>query len=1141
MLNEVKKLYPNLKKNRKILKILENIPKYKPPGIDIAIQGRHRDNYKIRINGARNKNQLYNITNFVNILLYLYIETYILKKSNRNAIKEKLKNLTNIAKRRSKVVEIVNYTTEEKVVKHMAKLDKQRLGFKPEKGQNQWSRSCQNSGNDKKRRPQQYSNKTISQLLKKGYKYNKKLDIYEKKTSIKEGNKKKDVILKTIKVPEYDNNGKITGNYIHYACNPEDNGNDIYIGFLAKAKNPFGHCMPCCYRKNPELSNNKIKKAFYESCLGNDKIEIKKEDAPQTVGSKLYILQDTNKIQDNRFGYLPTYLDRYFNYMTDKTKKIRHHYLEYAPSGYFFKKGTPQNEYQFLNAIGKIFNKSISDFRKIIINAIKNDTTCQIFTSLNNGDIRTRYNTRENYIEYIKESKFLDFLTVKDIICIPGIITKYGLNIIIFHKKEIKINRKLEKAKYIDEFYIECDNNENTNTITNPKYATIFLIKDEKQYHPISLITKTDKYTKNIEINDIFYINGNKNNIVTHVYDFYNSSCHMYNSQLNISKHASKTAKDTLYILHNIDKKYELRYQVIDTRNKCKYVITKEGILIPVKPSGTIWNIQIIKNYNKYIYDFEKTVAILLSLYKKTEKKLNVKPIGVYYENKANNTIKINSIITIARDIVPIIPTVVKISDILDKKLIMEKKSLNDDIDIEINKGSSNYIIDDRILKVNENIFIEESYNIFRLEFSVYINKIDNIYHRKRIEKIINSQESKNAKIKKIRLILYTIIDKKLYDKYVELIGIQDKNPEQIGGNSDLSNITERNKLLKKLYYIIDTNQQGGKVNKLIHKINKLPDIIKYEINNERKVCDIHKNNEICNNNTHCKWSRNNCYIALTNEMIVMFVNRISGELAENSMHAYEILQIDEYYVSDIVDRNNFTHTPGQKIIRASSSNIRNILQEIFGTDNIPSIGKRKKNKITEYDYDELNNENAIIDMHDIFIQSIINNNNSLFRAYANSLYWLENSSYNVNMRNLKYHSQLQTQIANNLRVAFINWIKDENNSGDITLEMKKELGIVNNNVKYINNFISKIIKNPKITTSGIIEYTILSKINSNIPIIIRGKLNNILHIYDNGQHITEPSHVVAKRYDPKKSINIRFIYNSFSSVPDIIDVIYYK
>ena len=32
-------------------------------------------------------------------------------------------------------------------------LNRKRLAFKPEKGQNQWTRSCQNSGNDKRRRP----------------------------------------------------------------------------------------------------------------------------------------------------------------------------------------------------------------------------------------------------------------------------------------------------------------------------------------------------------------------------------------------------------------------------------------------------------------------------------------------------------------------------------------------------------------------------------------------------------------------------------------------------------------------------------------------------------------------------------------------------------------------------------------------------------------------------------------------------------------------------------------------------------------------------------------------------------------------------------------------------------------------------
>ena len=57
-IERVKNKYPNIKKSRKILKKLENIPKYKPPGIGIDIQGKQRDRYKIRISGARDKEQL---------------------------------------------------------------------------------------------------------------------------------------------------------------------------------------------------------------------------------------------------------------------------------------------------------------------------------------------------------------------------------------------------------------------------------------------------------------------------------------------------------------------------------------------------------------------------------------------------------------------------------------------------------------------------------------------------------------------------------------------------------------------------------------------------------------------------------------------------------------------------------------------------------------------------------------------------------------------------------------------------------------------------------------------------------------------------------------------------------------------------
>ena len=60
----VREKYPNIKKSRKILKKLENIPKYKPPGIGVDIQGKTRNKYKMRIAGARDREQLDRIITF---------------------------------------------------------------------------------------------------------------------------------------------------------------------------------------------------------------------------------------------------------------------------------------------------------------------------------------------------------------------------------------------------------------------------------------------------------------------------------------------------------------------------------------------------------------------------------------------------------------------------------------------------------------------------------------------------------------------------------------------------------------------------------------------------------------------------------------------------------------------------------------------------------------------------------------------------------------------------------------------------------------------------------------------------------------------------------------------------------------------
>ncbi len=1128
---KAKAKYPHLKKSRKVLKKLDNVPKYKPPGIGIDIQGKKRENYKIRISGARNKEQLSRIIDFMNILIYLYLETYLIKKPERQILKEKLKKLTNIAKSRSKVDELVDHTKDVKTVKQMTALDKRRIGFKPEKGQNQWTRSCQNSGNDKKRRPQHYVSTTLDQLLKKGYTYNKKTELFEKKFSIGKGKNKEDIMLRTIRLPEQDLEGVDTGNYIHYACDPEDNGEHMYIGFLTRSTNPNGLCMPCCFRKDPSKSNNKIKRDFFQQCLSAED-KTKPEKLQKTMGDKLYILQDTNKIQEGRYGFLSTYLDRYFNLMLDKNKKIKHHYLEETKSGYYFKYGSIQDKYQFLNAIGATLDLNVEDIRTAMINALIDDKSDQIFTSLNNGDIKTQFTDRDTYIAFLQNSNYLDFDVTNNLISVPGVLKKGGLNVVIFHKRDIKVKKTLEKERIIEDFQLDCMDAENYYTIIDPKHSTIFLIHDGKNYYPIVLVVKDDKNSKTMEAIKVFSYGEEEDNIVKHVSDFFIRNCSgsFVDSMLYVN--FAPTAKKTSYILGKLEKNYNPRYQVVDVRNKCKYVITNGGILIPVRPSGALWDIQIIKSFDRYINEFKSTMDELKKIYDLSNKELPVKPIGVYYQSKKDKTLKITAIMTKSKDIIPIQPIEMTIEQIESMGLLYENRPLTDKIDDEISKGRNNFKIDDRILKVNEDMFIEESYELFRLEFSNYINQEDNKKVRVKLEKIIESTKiTKDEKVDKIRLMLYRLIEKNLYDKYTELINMTDDELDKMANEEDQQG-----------------GQQGGKINKFIHRINKMINVVSYNVDNDRKLCSVHKTRDECNANSHCRYAHGECYLGLTVDMIVMFVNRISEELAQNELKAYEIMRISNYFVSDIVDRNKFTEIKGQKIIISNSSNIRKILQDLFGKDNVPNIGKRRTGKIDEVEFQELNQQHPMVDMRTMYVQKIIDNNISIFRAYANGYYWIKNKYYDIESRNLGYYNPLQSDLANNFKSLVIDWLNDSHNSHLITEDMIKDMSIRKSSKHPIREFINRLAGDVLTLSNCNVELTIISKINPEIPVIVLDEDNKIISIFDAGTHITKPTEKDIAKYDSINAVNIRFNYVGPSvnnagirSIPDSIEIIYYK
>jgi hypothetical protein len=261
-----------------------------------------------------------------------------------------------------------------------------------------------------------------------------------------------------------------------------------------------------------------------------------------------------------------------------------------------------------------------------------------------------------------------------------------------------------------------------------------------------------------------------------------------------------------------------------------------------------------------------------------------------------------------------------------------------------------------------------------------------------------------------------------------------------------------------------------------------------------------------------------------------------------------ELLELDDYFVNDIADFNKFTEDKGQKIITSSNTAIKKILKEIFGKDNIPQIGKRRKVAIRETDETTLNFDNPIKDMNTLYMQNIIQNNMSIFRAYSNAIYWLKHPYYDISSRNLGYYSEKQTNLTNYLKSKVIDWYEDERNKKSIEEIEKYIKKDSKNSIKtYITNMGSEIMT----TTNGIPELHALSKIYSNFNIYVYDD-NDILYLFSNGliynandkNKKTINSPMYKKYHDVKvrnKSIHIKFGFTTNKKIPDEIDVLYIK
>lgn len=1148
-IDKVKKKYPVVKKSRKILKKLENVPKYKPPGISIDIQGKVRTRYKIRLSGVRDKEQLDRITVFLNIFIYLYVDTYLYKNKERIAMKEVLKKLTNVAKRRHLVDEFIKEDTEVKNVKQIIKLDKERIGFKPEKGENQWTRSCQNSGNDKRRQPTPYVEKTLDELISSGYKYNDKTGMYERVIKLKVGRKDKEITLKAIQLQTKGENGSS----IYWTCSPEDNGKHMYIGFLSRSNNPHGHCMPCCFKKDQFISKNKSKRDYFMRCLG--KTETLHETPKKIIGDKLYILQDTNKIQEDRFGFLPKHLDMFFNQMNGNVKIIKNHYLISSKTGYYFRYGIKQDDFSFVNSICACFDLTFEGFMNKLVTTIENDKNDLIFTSLNNGDIRTMFETREKYITYLQTNDYLEYDLIGELARVPNVITKNGINIFIFEKRIQVIKENLEKKKIKEDYILLCKNPENNYLFYDETRDTIFIVKEGKSYNVIFCVTKKDDSAKQIINTKTFNYKDNDKNIVKIVLDYYTLNCSQHLLLNKYHKHYNKNAKDTYNILikKGIDK-YLPKSQIIDRRNKTKYIITKNNTIIPVIPSGSIYNLYLLKEIKNVLCGYKELLQKLVEIDKTFDNTLIINPTGIYYHNKQEELFNIVAIVINDRFSIPVIQEKVKENDILEyaKSLGLDEfkiknEPFNDIIDNEISKGETNIVIDKRIKNVKFHEYKNESYESFRLELSEYLKNNPKI--KTKLEKIIeNIKIDKITKRRKIKLLLFNVISKRLEKLYSN---IYSKNNELEGGKQQTENKTEEQQIEGETEEQ-EVEQSNKTLKHFIHITDKHTNIDKYQMSNNRLLCNANVSKDTCNISHHCRWSGKRCKLSLTEKMAIEFVNKTTEELIINGIKAQEILNIDKHFVSDVVNYDNFTVRNGQKIVKSTHMNIDQILSGLFGKDNIPIIGKNRFSKVNKIIEEDVNTR--LFTASDHYTQLIIDKNNTIFRAYSDCYYWLKNKLYEIDFRNIGYYSSLQTDLSNYFKSKVTDWLYDrynrkyiEDNMMDFIVSITKDGDKIENYIIQLNNVEpTKVNETP---TEYVPELWVLSKIYT-YPIIIYDNYNHIKFIYEDGMKYyykdkSDDGDKLLKKYEDisyrQKCINIRFNYVGNSIRISSVEVIYWK
>ena len=320
---------------------------------------------------------------------------------------------------------------------------------------------------------------------------------------------------------------------------------------------------PCCFDKprEPEISRKR----------------------KETDITKQHLLL-TDKILDyQRIGVLPPGLDKLFNGVISSKMK-----------GKFYRMGVLQNANAFFNAVllaceNKINNKQVNnavELKKYLQNYLENSP--EEFQKLNSGNISLRYGSLDSYINSLLETQTrFPWTDIQDLL---QLVTKRNIIILDIPYKAS------DSTKIADYENIKLLCNPNVKQTQNLPF--IILLKRLSTFEVVifanglqsgdaengskpnkddkSKIVYTFKYQPQGEITS---------NVVNFLVEYYSNSCvkenvypesFPYQEMLNLSE-ITNALKDT---------PHEIVAQVVNRFRKVEYILTRKGVLVPIKDSG---------------------------------------------------------------------------------------------------------------------------------------------------------------------------------------------------------------------------------------------------------------------------------------------------------------------------------------------------------------------------------------------------------------------------------------------------------------------------------------------------------------------------------------------------------------------------